>query len=162
MAALGGAAVLGYATFVAIELRAAAVHLSRTLEPLASATARAPASAPSPTRTEAALRAAPVAPSSSVTIGGASELDSAPPRAVPVASLVASAPPNEITLADEHMPAVPAKPSNADADLTDRQLEALLANDPEALRKVRAMLSEPDLLKRAENLTLIRETFGIE
>ena len=42
------------------------------------------------------------------------------------------------------------------------RLESLLASDPETLRQVQALLDEPDVNLRAENLELLQDTFGVE
>lgn len=91
----------------------------------------------------------------------ASEIDSAPPAA-PSHAVAQTAPRQGTILAEEHMPAEPARPNFGDTASYARALEALLADDPESLRTAREMLREPDPAKRSENLRLLRDSFGIE
>lgn len=122
---------------------------SPPLSPLPPAPAR-----PTPAETIAARQPEELADT-------ASEIDSAPPAA-PVNAVAPPVFQQGTTLAGEHLPAEPARQDIRDAESYARELETLLADDPESLQTVREMLSEPDPVKRNENLRLIRDAFGIQ
>jgi hypothetical protein len=68
-----------------------------------------------------------------------------------------------VEVAKEHLPAEAApRVSSLDAPTFRTRLEALLESDPETLGQVRELLDEPDAIVRAQNLDLLRATFGVE